>query len=666
MTIPEEPTARRAARARSPRRLLWSGLVAAFALGFSLRGCLSEVPHDRTSTPVPGATGVAAVEWTCSMHPQIRQPNPGLCPICNMDLIPVSEGGKEDEHPRRFATTLEARALMQIETAPVERRFVESEIRMVGKVDYDETRLGRISAWVPGRIERMYADYTGIEVRKGDHMVDLYSPELLTAKEELLRASRALKSLPSGGPAALRDAAEGALQAVRRKLERWGLTDDQIALAEKEGVLADRVTIYAPMGGTVTERTGREGMYVETGETIYTIADLSAVWVRLEAFEQDMPWIHYGQTVVFTAEALPGERFEGRVAFVSPLLDERTRTVGVRVNVPNPGGRLKPGMFVRALVRARTATNGRVMDPGLAGKWISPMHPEIVKDGPGTCDVCGMPLVRAETLGYVSADPSGADMPLVVPASAVLRTGARAVVYVQVAGADRPTYEGREIVLGPRAGDAFLVASGLTEGERVVTNGAFKIDSELQIRAKPSMMSAPGPGAQAAAEPDAPEEFSAGLQAVLTAYLPLQDALAHDRGDDAATAVAGLRSALHAVDDGEPEDAAAVRWNQHVGGDLAAAAEQLEAAGTDLDALRRAFQTLSDSLIAAIRRFDIGGGRAVFRVHCPMAFDFAGADWIQTDEEIRNPYFGAEMHSCGTVEERLHVQDSPEEHSHAR
>ena len=166
----------------------------------------------------------------------------------------------------------------------------------------------------------------------------------------------------------------------------------------------------------------------------------------------------------------------------------------VRVNVPNDDGRLKPEMFVRAIVQSNIAAGGRVLNASLAGKWISPMHPEIIKDQPGDCDICGMPLVRAESLGYVTAEPTNAAKPLIVPVKAVLLTGTRAIVYVEVPDADKPTYEGREIVIGPRAGDFYLVKSGLKEGDLVVTNGNFKLDSALQISAKPSMMTPQGGG----------------------------------------------------------------------------------------------------------------------------------------------------------------------------
>jgi Cu(I)/Ag(I) efflux system membrane fusion protein len=216
-------------------------------------------------------------------------------------------------------------------------------------------------------------------------------------------------------------------------------------------------------------------------------------------------------------EAYPGETFHGRIAFIDPVLNRDTRTVKVRVNVPNKDGRLKPEMFVRAVVRSKVASGGKVLDADLAGKWISPMHPEIVKDEPGTCDICGMPLVRAESLGYSFAEPTEEMKPLVVPVSALLVTGTRAIVYVEIPTAKEPTFEGREIVLGPRAGDYYLVRHGLQPGELVVTNGNFKLDSALQISAKPSMMTPAGGGGGGHGGAKSDEGGAAGHQMVLTA-----------------------------------------------------------------------------------------------------------------------------------------------------
>lgn len=630
--------------------------------GYALRGWFAPAgEHATIQAPAAGEAKQAQV-YTCSMHPQIRQPGPGLCPICGMELIPVSTSDEEDAGPRTFVTSEAAKALMDIQTVRVERRFVEAEIRMVGKIDYDETRLATISAWVPGRIDRLFVDYTGIQVRKGDHMVSLYSPELLTAQQELRTASAALAKVSPNAPQVLRDTCAAMVSGAREKLRRWGLTEDQVRAAESKGGLSDHVTLYAPIGGTVIERNGTEGMYVMTGEMIYKIADLSVVWVKLEAYESDLTWLHYGQTVTFSTEAYPGQTFEGKISFIDPLLDPMTRTVRLRVNVANPDGRLKPGMFVRAVVRTQVATSGRVMDPGLAGKWISPMHPEIVKDGPGTCDVCGMALVPAEDLGYVPAEAKDEDMPLVIPASAALVTGKRAVVYVEVPGAEKPTFEGREVVLGPRAGDFYMVESGLEEGEIVVTNGNFKIDSALQILAKPSMMNPETESDAAAKAPEvkrmeAPEEFVAQLRAVVASYYPVQQALASDDAQAAAEGVAASREALGKVDMALLSGDAHMEWMARLKA-LEQGLDAFKEAGHDIEKQRGAFETISSALIQAADQFGLGGVASAHVVHCPMAFDNKGADWLQADKEVRNPYFGEAMLTCGSVTRSIGGEDA--------
>lgn len=488
-------------RPDTKKALIEAAVLALAVVLFAQCGGPSEEPGTTTAAVDAGehaGHGVSEKQpevWTCAMHPQIRLPKPGKCPICGMELIPVAQqdtGSAEDDMPnlRRLVMSPEAVALANILTAPVTRDVVSKEVRMVGKVDYDETRVRKIAAWVPGRIDRLYVDFTGVEVNDGDHLVYVYSPELRTAQEELLQAKKAARAVQGSNVSVLRDSSAATVEAAKEKLRLLGLTPEQIRDIERRGKPTDHLTIYAPIGGTVVRKHAFEGMYVDTGTAIYEIADLSKLWVRLDAYESDMSWIRYGQDVAFTTEAYPGEVFHGRVAFIEPTLNPQTRTVKLRVNVENSDGRLKPEMFVRAVVRAGVTEGGKVMDPELAGKWIGPMHPEIVRDDPGTCPICGMDLVRAEDYGYVAPDEE--TTPLTVPASAPLITGERAVVYVRLPGTEKPTFEGREIVLGPRTGDSFVVREGLDEGEQVVVKGNFKLDSALQIQARPSMMSSEG------------------------------------------------------------------------------------------------------------------------------------------------------------------------------
>lgn len=478
-------------------RALVAAIVISLVVGYAARSLFSPAPVEvnvSTTHQTTGKKAKAQQHWTCAMHPQIDLPKPGLCPICGMKLILRNTQEGEASSLRELTVSEDAKKLMDIQTVPVERQFVEAKVRMVGKIDYDETRLRYITAWVPGRLDRLYVDYTGVPVKKGDHMVSLYSPELLSGQEELLQAIEAVKNLKNSRSSIMLDMSKATVAAAEDKLRLWGLKPEQIAKIKQRGTTSDHITIYAPIGGIVIHKNAQEGMYVKTGTRIYTIADLSEVWVQLDAYESDLMWLRYGQTVKFTTEAYPGKRFTGTIAFIDPILTQTTRTVKVRINAANPTMILKPGMFVRAVAQAWLASGGKVMDPALAGKRICPMHPGVVKDKPGTCDICQMPLVRTESLGYLGLNPTKADKPLVIPVSAALVTGTRAVVYVELPNRAKPTFEGRQIVLGPRAGNYYLVRNGLTEGERVVTNGNFKLDSELQIRAKPSMMTPEGGG----------------------------------------------------------------------------------------------------------------------------------------------------------------------------
>ncbi len=631
--------------------LLALAAAALLALGF-LIGQLGRPAPETSDQTTATPTEPAASIWTCSMHPQIRETQAGQCPICGMALIPV-EAEEEPLTDWQLQLSPRAQMLASIETAPVARQPVSREIRMVGKIEYDEKMIGVISARVSGRIDKLYVDFTGVRVRKDDHLVSIYSPDLLATQQELLEALRSTRS----GSAALRDTAQRRLEAVREKLRLLGLNPGQIDAIERRGTASDQLTLYADMAGVVIEKHVSTGMYVKEGAPIYTIADLSRVWVKLDAYEDDLAWLRYGLDVSFETLAYPGRRFEGKVVFIDPALNPVSRTVKVRLNVENPAGELKPDMFVRAVVYAKINAYGQTMDPNLKGKWVSPMHPEIVKDGPGSCDVCGMPLARAEDLGLApSEDPQPEQDPLTIPDSAPLITGKRAIVYVALA--DRPgVFEGREVTLGPRAGDRYVALDGLEEGERVVVNGNFKIDSELQLLGRRSMMSPDAPGA----EPEKPEpvatspEFERSFHALWEAYFRLQTELSQDRGDQAGQAAADLAKALADVNADTLDDPAAEAWRL-ARNRLEQTASPLSAAET-IAALRKAFQPLSDAFYEAALQFGAGSERPIFRFHCPMAFDNQGADWLQEQDQTANPYFGASMLRCGALTETLNRTD---------
>ncbi len=603
--------------------------------------------HEPTESVVGNKPAVAL--WTCPMHPEIQLPEPGACPKCGMDLVLMQAG--DDAGPRQLRMSPNAVQLARVVTSPVVRRFLSMPIRMVGKVEYDETRVRTIAARVGGRLDRLYVDYTGIAVKKGDHLVWLYSPQLVEAQQELLEAKKRLLATSGEASDFLAESNRQGYRAAREKLLLWGLGEAQVAAIETRGTTEDHMMIQSPTEGVVIHKAVNQGDYVKEGTAIYRIADLSQLWILLDAFEQDLAWLRYGQSVSVQTEAIPGETFEGRISFIDPLVQESTRTVKVRVQITNKDMRLKPGMFVRAVVQSRVADGGRVMEPSLAGKWISPMHPEIVKDGPGTCDVCGMDLVPAESLGYGTLAET--TKPLVVPTSAVLVTGTRAVVYVEVPGTKLPTYEGREVVLGPRAGDFYIVRAGLEEHERVVTQGAFRIDSSMQIQAKPSMMSMPGEantftGANTAA-------LRLAMEPIYAAYLALQRALAGDDAELAKQAGTQLRDALHGINIGALSREARSRWE-----DEARILEKESAAVVEarsITELRRHFAEFSRSVLTLETTFKHKGATVRYEAHCPMAFDNTGASWLQTGRDILNPYFGKAMLSCGEIRTEFHGVD---------
>jgi Cu(I)/Ag(I) efflux system membrane fusion protein len=578
-----------------------------------------------------------------------------------MDLIPVTEESGEDLGPREIKLSERGESLAEVEVTPVERRYVTRNMRMVGKVAYDETRIAKITSRVAGRLDRLYVDYQGIEVREGDHLVYLYSPELLGAQQELIQAVEAVSTASSSQNPRNQERARRTAETSREKLDLLGFTAEQIQLVEKSGQAEDHITIFSPLSGVVIHKEAMEGQYVKTGSPIYTVADLSRVWVVLDAYESDLAWLHYGQKVTFGVEAYPGDLFEGTIAFIDPVLNPSTRTVKVRVNADNADGRLKPGMFIRATVDAQLDERGLVFSSDLAGKWISPMHPEIVKDAPGACDMCGMDLVSAESLGYAAA--SDRRPPLVIPASAPLLTGKRAVVYVRDRNR-KGVYEGREIVLGSRAGKDYIVKKGLREGELVVSRGSFKIDSAMQIQAKPSMMNPAGraslPGHPHGDPSGASENLSSGanipaafqeqLFQVFREYKVLSEAMSADDQSQVQQGASTLADALAGVDMSLLEGDAHRTWMKDRES-LNAAAAGL--ATEELETLRVNYSKFSKRLIAAAKTYQLSDVKGLYVHGCPMALGGKGANWLQDHDETHNPYFSGGMLRCGAVLETL-------------
>ncbi len=590
---------KRIARKFAPPAL--AALVAFFLGGLLLGGDGNSPPSEHQHGDTEASA--EAELWTCSMHPQVRADGPGSCPICGMDLIPVQDSvGSDDDRPERISLSESAKIRARIRTTPVKRLHSGgTERRLLGRVDYDETRLRTVTSWIGGRIDRLQIRTTGQKVNRGQVIATLYSPEVFSAHQDLLVAKQQLQKL-AGATESARMGAELALGASRDRLRLLGVPAAEVKTMESAKRPSEQVRIRSPFAGTVIERLATEGSYVKTGTGLFQIADLSRLWVQLDAYESDLPLLSIGQEVSLQVEALPDASFSGRVMFVDPVLNQRTRTTRVRIEVRNSDGRLRPNMFAEAIVR--------------------------------------------------SGEGESASKVLVIPDSAPLFTGRRSVVYVEVPDAASPTYDARLVKLGPKTGEYYPVIAGLQEGDRVVTHGAFTLDADLQIRGGRSMMSAPDDSSEGPLDQimEVPKEHEAALQTTITHYLALHEALA---GDDLPAAKSAAESLAKAAQSLDPKTPASFRdaWSP-LRRQLVGHSKHLVGTKT-LDEARVPFRELSQQVATLLRVFGNPSKETVRLAFCPMALGGEGAEWVQRASEIENPYFGSSMHSCGDIHESV-------------
>lgn len=311
--------------------------------------------------------------WTCSMHPQIRRPGPGDCPICGMDLIPV-ETGSPQVNPQAVEMSEYAMKLANVQTLKVGGGEIASnEIRLNGKIAVDERLSHSQSTHVPGRIEQLLVNFTGEQVSAGQPLARIYSPEMVTAQEELLQAYAIRQSNPR------------LFEAAKEKLRNWKISESQIERIISSGEASERFTITSDVSGIVTEKLVETGDYVERGMPLYEIADLSRVWVLFDVYESDMSWIREGSTVEFTVASIPGETFEGKVDFIEPVIDPQTRVSTARIVVENDKGKLKPGMFATGIVDVEVEENvsEKITVPRSAVLWTGKRSVVYVKKDTG-------------------------------------------------------------------------------------------------------------------------------------------------------------------------------------------------------------------------------------------------------------------------------------------
>ena len=427
----------------------------------------------------------ADTRYICPMMCTPPQTHPGRCPVCAMELVPATSGGGKTDL-RSIHVDPATRRVANIQTVAVASQPVTRTIRVIGELRYDEGTLKTISAYVDGRLDRLYADYTGVVVKEGDHLALLYSPRLYSGQVELLLARKARDRGRSTTLAGVSESNDELYNSAKERLILLGMTAMQIEHLEEAGEANSRMHLCAPIGGTVIEKLAVEGQYVKEGDAIYKLADLSTVWLMLRLFPEDAATIRYGQKVSAEVQSLPGRTFSGRVAFIDPNVDPKTRTVGVRVVIANQDGLLRVGDYAKATINVPLGESHQSLayDPELANKWISPRHPHVIADAAGDCPVCGVELVPAAHFGFTD-EPSVHGEALVVPRDAVLMAGNNSVLYVET---EPGRFEIRRVVLGASVGDQIVIRSGVKFGEQVATRGNFLIDSQMQLAGNPSLI----------------------------------------------------------------------------------------------------------------------------------------------------------------------------------
>lgn len=587
------------------------------------------------SEAVADAGGGEEKRYICPMMCTPPSTEPGRCPVCAMELVEATGGGGGDG----ISVTIEssARRLVGIQTATSKMGEMNRTIRTIGSIDFDESRLSTISAYIDGRLEELYADYVGVEVKEGDDLALIYSPKLYSAQTEYIT------SLESESVGRFSINSPDMLAMARENLSELGMTTGQIEDLRESRKPQSRIRIKSPQTGTVLEKAAVEGDYVKTGQKIYRIADLTSVWMMLDLFPDDASLVRFGQQVEAEIQSMPGEVFTGRVAFIDPTVDPVTRTVRVRVEVMNYDGKLRPGDYATARISVPAVPVDMVYDPALADKYISPMHPQVIRDEPGDCPLCGMDLIPTSQLGY-SPKPVEAQRVVTVPRDSVLLTGERGVVYVET---EPGRFEIRRVTVGAMNDDDAIIVEGMAAGETVATNGNFLIDSQMQLAGNPSLMDpskapsySPGP----LELPDRDPVMLAGqsgeqFDRAYDAYFEIQCAMAADMTPPP-VALNTLLDSLNKLEMlAEVPDAAQTRF--------ASARRGASRMDGSLETAREAYRSVSHAMLhAATIARGPKTAKSLVHMYCPMV-PGGGGDWMQPGGELQNPYWGSEMLTCG-------------------
>ena len=519
--------------------------------------------------------------WTCSMHPQIMREEPGDCPICGMDLIPA-EADVNGLSANQFRMSDNALALADIQTTIIgsEIAAVEAGLNLSGKIVVNADETATQPAHFDGRIETLLVTSVGQQIRMGQQVATIYAPALIAAQQELITASKLKESQPK------------LYEAVRNKFTNWKIHSSLLDQVEQSGEPVRRFSIYSHVSGVVSEIAVNEGAHIMDGKPIFKVSNLSTVWAEFDAYENQISSLQKGQQLNITANAYPGKTFTGTISFIDPVLNNETRTVTVRATLANKKDVFKPGMFVEASVAG-------------AAEHFSDQ--------------------------------------LVIPASAVMWTGERSLVYVKPNPA-QPVFEMREVNLGAKQGDFYQIANGLSRGEELVTNGTFTVDAAAQLGGKKSMMnsSVTTSAEMQTMQMELPVNFQNTIKAEMKNYLSLKDAFVKSDSEHVSAAAEELLNGLSDLDVSELKTMERSHFSK--------IKQQLNAIinAETLIQKRDKFVVLNENMVAIVGVInDLNPTLYVQR--CPMANDSKGAVWLSTSQEIKNPYYGEAMMNCGSV-----------------
>jgi len=395
-----------------------SGLIAGNALA---------AQQDLKAGMIDPKTGKKIKYWTSPMDPTYIRNEPGKSPM-GMDLVPVYEEEGEEKEP---ASTIRIDPVtmqnMGVRLGRVQQKALTKYIRTIGNITFDETKIFTVNTKFNGWIEKLYVNFVGEDVKKGQPLFDIYSPELVTAQDEYLLALEQYSKLGDSSYSSIRNGARRLLDASRTRLQYWDLTNRQIDQIRKTGKARKTITIFSPASGVVTKKIAFKGHFVKEGAHQYEIVDLSSVWVDVDVYEYELPWVQKEMAADMELSYIPGKRFHGKVLFIYPYLDPKTRTVKLRLAFPNPGYQLKPGMYADIYLKS-----------------------VIAKDS------------------------------LVIPQEAVIDSGVRKIVFVAVG---KGKFQPREVITGLEGNEnEFEVIAGLSEGEEIVLSAQFMLDSESRLR----------------------------------------------------------------------------------------------------------------------------------------------------------------------------------------